>query len=514
MERIKEKTQKLEKVLRIPIIIIEFLVAIVLAYAIYKMAYWKNTTGVISKGYLCLAIANGMLILAIILWNWIQYHDKIEKIFLSLVIPIGILYMVLMVPYYVPDEAPHIIRAYETYHGEFIASFNEEGKHRAMIPTDLKNINLSNLRDYHTLKNQLEQKTDYEKKEEAYTEAQSYPGILYVFSGIGMLLAEIFNLNIIVGMYLARICNFIFFLLLAYYAVKKIPFGKLLLSCYFLMPMMLQQAASVSPDSMINAIAIFFIAYVLYLAFKAESIKKREIGMILGASAFLAVAKVVYLPIVFLLFFLMLNKKIAKKTKILLLVSSIILSVLLGIMWYFYQTKYQDERQYVQERNINGTEQIKNILSQPVEYAKTFNHTLNQMGTTYLWDMIGLNLGWQDIQVSKISILLALFLLVSSAWVENHEIAFQGKQRIVTLCIAIGIILLVFTAMYIGWTEVGTGIIVGVQGRYFIPIGILIFLCLCMKENCVKIKHIKEIYLILFSIINFSAIGSVIQFFI
>ena len=277
MEKIKEKTQKLEKMLRIPIVIIEFLVAIVLAYAIYQIAYVKTTIGVIPRGYLCLAIATGTITIAIILWNWIQYHEKIEKIFLSLVIPIGMLYLVLMVPYYVPDEAPHIIRAYETYRGEFIASLNEEGKHRANIPVDLKNINLSNLKDYRTLQEQLNQSTDYQTKEEAYTEAQSYPGILYLFSGIGMLIAEGLNLNIVIGMYMARICNFIFFILLAYFAVKKIPFGKLLLSGYFLMPMMLQQAASVSPDSMINAIAIFFIAYALYLAFKAESIRKREI---------------------------------------------------------------------------------------------------------------------------------------------------------------------------------------------------------------------------------------------
>ena len=114
------------------------------------------------------------------------------------------------------------------------------------------------------------------------------------------------------------------------------------------------------------------------------------------------------------------------------IIISIILSILLGAVWYFYQTRYQDERQYVQERNINGAEQIKKILLQPVEYTKTLNHTLEEMGQTYLWDMVGYSLGWQDIQIPEFSILLALILLVTSAWVENNEKSFNWKQKIWT----------------------------------------------------------------------------------
>lgn len=513
IQKIKSKFSKIEKIYRIANVILEFLFSILLAFAIYKITYIKTTLYIIPMDYLCLAILSGMIILVITIWNGIYYKEKIEKIFLSILIPIGMLYLVLMVPYYVPDEAPHVIRAYETYKGEFISSLNQEGKHRANIPLDLKELNLSNLNDYQTLMEQSQKTTDYSKKEEAYTEAQAYPGILYIFSGLGMLLGETIGLNIILTMYLARICNFIFFLVLAYYAVKKIPFGKLMLSVYLLTPMVLQQAASISPDSMINGIAIFFIAYILYLAFKAERMCKTEIVMILGISAFLAVAKVVYMPLVFLLLLLISNKNITKKQKLIVIVGSITIAVLLGASWYLYQTRYQDEREYVKQRNIDSIEQIKNIIAHPLGYVKTLKNTAEKMGKTYLLDLVGASLGWQDIKISNLTIMFALFLILISGWFEKNEIAFNTKQRIGTLVIALGTILLVFTALYISWTEVGAGIVVGVQGRYFIPVAILIGLCLCLKENYIKIKYVTEIYYLLFCLINFSAIGSIIQFF-
>ena len=208
------------------------------------------------------------------------------------------------------------------------------------------------------------------------------------------------------------------------------------------------------------------------------------------------------------------NKKITKKQKLIIIIGSITIAIILGASWYLFQTRYHDERQYVLERNINSTEQIKNILSQPLQYLKTLGNTFEKMGTTYTLDMVGLNLGWQDIQTPIATTILALFLIIISGWFEKHEVSLNKKQKIWTLLIVIGTILLVFTALYIAWTEVGAGIVVGVQGRYFIPVAILIFLCLCMRENHVKIKNIKEIYYILFCIINFCAINSVIEFFI
>ena len=100
-----------------------------------------------------------------------------------------------------------------------------------------------------------------------------------------------------------------------------------------------------------------------------------------------------------------------------------------------------------------------------------------------------------------------------AGWLENHKVTFSNRQKIFAILISLSVIILVFTGLYIGWTEVGAKIIVGVQGRYFIPIAILLILTMCFKNNYVEIKNIRTIYFILIALINFSAISSIIQFF-
>ena len=110
-------------------------------------------------------------------------------------------------------------------------------------------------------------------------------------------------------------------------------------------------------------------------------------------------------------------------------------------------------------------------------------------------------------------IIITIFILIIAGWFEKNEIAMNGKQRLWVLAISFGIILLVFTAMYISWSIVGSQIISGVQGRYFIPTAILILLCLSLKNNYLKIRHIKTIFMCSMILINIIAIKSIIQFF-
>ena len=78
-------------------------------------------------------------------------------------------------------------------------------------------------------------------------------------------------------MYIARILNLIVGLILGYYSIKLIPFGKLLLTIYMFLPMYFQQEASISADSLINSVAIFFIAYNLYFESNERTLTDEEV---------------------------------------------------------------------------------------------------------------------------------------------------------------------------------------------------------------------------------------------
>ena len=69
-------------------------------------------------------------------------------------------------------------------------------------------------------------------------------------------------------------------------------------------------------------------------------------------------------------------------------------------------------------------------------------------------------------------------------------------------------------AMYTGFTPVGAEFIGGVQGRYFIPIYILLLLCLAKKENYVKFKNPENVFLIISGILNLCVITETILYFL
>ena len=64
-----------------------------------------------------------------------------------------------------------------------------------------------------------------------------------------------------------RLSNILIYLILGYFTIKCIPFGKLLMFAYLCIPMLIHQASSVSADALINSSTLLFIAYNMKLLF-------------------------------------------------------------------------------------------------------------------------------------------------------------------------------------------------------------------------------------------------------
>lgn len=492
--------------------IVEFFISGILGIYILN-GKRTNINGMYSWSSLLVELVCISLLGAITIINTYVLKMKIEKIFLTLVIPIGFLFIFSILPFQVPDEPAHIIRAYEVYNGEFISRIDDDGKHRAIVPIGLAEINLSNMNKYENIFNKLGEKTVYEETSEVYTEAQSYIGVVYIFSGLAMKIGQLFNFNIIISIYLARIANFVLFLFLSYYSIKIVPFGKKVTSAFFLMPMLLQQACSVSPDSVINSVILLFITYVLKISFTEKRISNTVVLFFLFIGCFLGVAKIVYFPIICLTSFIMYNKSISTKKKILIIAVSVILSVAIGLLWYGYQTRYIDERNYVHEQNVNAKEQINFIIHNvPKYFFKLYVH-VKATFSHYILELIGYHLGWAEIIVNKWYIYLYLAVLVILPFIEKNHYSFDRLQQLIVWVIIISVSLLIITGLYLVWSEVGSDEIRGVQGRYFIPIAILPFLSLCSKKRKIDIKYMEYICFLVIVLVDLRVINIIQNFF-
>lgn len=175
-----------------------------------------------------------------------------------------------------------------------VTKIDENGNSLITVPKGLTSFNHTQIRTYKDLIELSKVKTNYVDTEAVVSTAQGNCFIMYIFSGFAFFAARALNINIIYGIFLGRILNFIFFLILSYLAIKKIPFGKLIYAVYMLMPMNLQQVASISPDAFINAILLYYIAFSIYMIFKKDKLNKKEIILYVLLTAIAGIVKMVY----------------------------------------------------------------------------------------------------------------------------------------------------------------------------------------------------------------------------
>lgn len=433
----------------------------------------------------------------------------LEKLFTIIVIQIGILYMVFMLPTYAPDESAHIWKAYEISKGILFTHDT------TTIPKDLLENKQETLNNYKTLKENLNKKTDYNDTVEVITPAQAYPFFLYIPSAIGMAVGRTLNINILYGIYLGKLLNFILYIIAGYYIIKKLPFGKLVAFVYLLLPMILCQAISLSADAIINILILIYIAHIMQILYKEEITKKDKIMCII-LPLLISISKIAYLPIIGLNFLLIRKKEITKKEKIAILGISTTICIICATAYFIYTMSFPTPtatKDYIEASNVNSMEQIKTIFTKPFVYIKAMIKTTYTYGQYYLDTFIGSQLGWLDITVNRTIINSFLIILLFAPFLENNQKELKNKQKLWTCLITIATIILIITGLYITWSPVGGDLVLGVQGRYFIPVVILLLLCMCQKENYIKIKNINNWIAILLTTLNLLVIITIFKFF-
>jgi len=485
---------------------IEVILSLVLGITIYKMSYIKNDFDYVHRNYLIINMIALIFILAILIFNIIKYKKQVEKLFLTFMIPIGIMFVVLFPVGFAPDEDSHMYKAYDLSCGNFITPLGEDNKGDIYVPQKMveiiESISKKDKNIYSVTHEYMQKETDYNQTVPVQTIAKTYSIVNYLTSGLTFFIARAFNINILLAAYIAKLVNFIMFIIVGYYCIKVIPFGKLLLSIYMFIPMIIQQACSLSADAIINCLAILFITYNLKLLYQEKdiSVKQRIIYNLIAIS--LSLCKYVYFPLVFMSLLLIRNKNISKKNRNTLIIVSIFTSILATALWYLFSQKYIDVREYIKINEIKPFEQLAFILKNPFNYIQIIWDTFEKNGEFYLLTFVGSELGCLDINIPKINILIMLLGLVLLPFLEKNNLSFERKQKVLIILIFVILILLIMTGLYMTWTSVGGEIINGVQGRYFIPVFILILLSMIKKGENIKMKNIELKYFIIYFVIN------------
>lgn len=411
---------------------------------------------------------------------------KIEQKFLIIMPFLGVLYLIVFPFNTIPDEANHASRAYEVSNGHLTSNVYKDMIGNKLDSSLYKVFSNDN---YGKLVNNFKYKTTKKNVKYSFANTSLYSPISYLPQAIGITFGKIFSNRILIQLYFGRVFNFITFFILMYLSIKLIPFKKNIIFLIGVIPLVLQEAISLAPDAFTISMACFFVSYILYLRSSSEKITKKNIAIISSASIILSQLKIVYLPICLLLFLIPFDKFESKKRKYVTLILIFLISSLLGFMWLKISSHYL-------EIQSGSDKQMSYILSNVFRYLEICITTFTNFSRDWLYEVFGRNLGMFTISLPSFLIFGNIILFIIISLTSKKEDIKEWEKWFITF-VVLSVIFLIFTSLYIQWTPYKAGLIKGIQGRYFIPLLILISLIISNKKIVFK-DNVDSKYIDLF----------------
>lgn len=463
-----------------------------------------------------------LLILILIAMTYVMYiyNVKLYKASFGIIVLIGIIYTLIVPQFSVPDEYTHYLTSYSQSSillGK--KAFDEHGN--VLLYEDSSN---TLIRASHPTVNEYVKEYDGLIGKDKFKINRPYisraPLTLgsfgYFPQVLGVSLGRILGLNGIQIGILGRISGLLLFGILISYSLKIIPkFFEKVLFTISILPMTLQQVCSYNYDSVLFTTSFFLIAYLLYLVYEKEKINKLDIALVTLSSIIIATIKFVYLPILGLGLLIPREKFTLKHGKILV----ILMLVVLSLGSYLVVMKCNSLFWNVHESNTSSlidynTYTISQVIQHPLREIVIIIATFQRFTADYISQMISGPLGWLEMNVPALQLSGFLMMLFYSLFSVEKKSKMDRNVKICSGVFSMLMILIVILALQISWTPDNSLIVVGVQGRYFLPI--LPMILLAMKDlltvkaentNIVLfygniILHISEIFTILCIVIG------------
>lgn len=444
-----------------------------------------------------------------------------EQVFLLVMIPISLLYTFVFPIGGVPDENAHWYRAYEISKGHLISEKNNDGyggrvlsnKLSSVLTYDYKsgaeeNLNYIFEDSYKDWKVRYNESLGKEEIEEfvEFSNTALYPAICYMPQAFGIVVSRFFTNSLMVQAYSARIFNLSLYIFVMWYAIKKLPFKKMAMLLIAFLPIGIQEAASMSIDGMLMAFSTLLISYTLYLKYDKEGkLNVKDYIILIIASIFTAITKIVYLPLCLIIYMIPKERFKSNKSKyiiltaIFLFVSLLDLTVIVGSLGY---------NNSIASLEANTLKQLKNILTRPVQFVLVILATIKKFGIELSLSMFGNGLSWLDVNISPIYVISLILITLYYFVLDNKENdKISNTTKIFSIILSFLIIAAIIVTEYLTITAYGYFYILGIQGRYFLPILILISIAFSNSMIVKKNKNIPIKYLIMFLIfINLHAL--------
>lgn len=401
----------------------------------------------------------------------------IAWVYLVIALSWGLAMVVVTPPFQVADEGSHYYRAWSVAQLELIP---RDGmvvsipENVATLPSRIGS-SVTDWKDNHysvgAAKALLWERIAGTQRDQKPVASGSGP-IGYVPQAIGISVARALGHSPLLALYLGRIANLLASVVIAFLAIRCIPFGKPLLALVALLPMVVAEAASLGPDGLALCGFLLFLAITLRLSVRS-CLRIRDLALLTGAAVILLNVKPGFVVGVFLV--LMLRPRQFGSVKRYVGWVFAIVATSGGFAALVMLTAPHAPAGYVASIGMGAVDQGRQlafVLQHPWAFAKVVFRSMDQSLILLTQGGYGI-LGWLTVGLPTIGMCaLALAAILFMGYREN--VMTTPWQRVVLAATAMLLVGVVALALYVGWSPVGAPVIYGLQGRYFIPAAALI----------------------------------------
>ena len=299
--------------------------------------------------------------------------------------------------------------------------------------------------------------------------------IFYLPSSLGIGFSKFIDTSILNTLLISRILNGLICIALSSMALYVVRFGKHIMFSILTLPMSLGLFGVVSPDGLIFACTALVVALITRIEdYKSSSEKGCLLALLVILLSSVVATKIAYLPLIFLFFVPSVYHHIGLRGALICTSATLFVEFL----WFVFGILPVSVPLFHDGYVISAKDQLYHIISNPLSNFSLIFNTLLTLGGFYIQSFIGI-LGCLDAYLKPqayvyYEIYLALSILFDFLFEKKGEPR-RGDALFVIL-IFLATFFCIEYALYLAWSPVGGSIIEGVQGRYFIPMMLLLTL--------------------------------------
>lgn len=437
-----------------------------------------------------------------------------ERVFLFFGVLFGVMIMIFTPPFLYPDENAHFYRSLGILDGQIVVQKTDKEHSGSFLPKSIHDFeNRTKFYDFLADRDCLKARISFKDISDASSYTKNgekifvnhintalYSPVAYMPQLAGMAAAGMFTPSFLYIMFGGKICNFLFYLILGFFAIRSLPFLKWVGVLILLAPINLSLAGSLSTDPVLLSSSMLFFAKILQYSVGEDSKVGWKQVVLLAVLAFVIGQVKQNFLIVFFVF--LIPKKKFCGGYFWKMAAVVVPSVVLSLVWGKIASGV-----LVPGNGAQPAKQVVYILSHPIEYLQTFFRT-SRIFSRILREMVGV-LGWLNIRLDWWAyglyyIFFVLNVIFAGECGGKIRKMFSLKQKLFVLFLSLLIIFVISTNMYIVWSHVGAELIDGIQGRYFasvlLPIAAFFAITFPSKEN----NPVLSCFTILFSVIILS----------